>query len=507
MQQIIVAGLERSDRQQLSDLIESVGLEVQAAPTLKQLHEAFEASACRLMFLDTALDGSGGVDLLATLPLAEDQHIVLILRGGAEDALAQSIRADNVSTIGLPFDRTAVLGLLDRHAGDAQQGPQADDASETFESMLGNCAQMREVYEMIAKVAPTDASVLICGESGTGKELVSSAIHQRSKRSKHRFVAINCGAIAENLIESELFGHEKGAFTGAEKAHAGVFEQADGGTLFLDEVTEMPEPMQVRLLRVLENGTVRRVGSEKEIHVDVRVIAATNRDPQKAINEGCFREDVMYRLAVFPLTLPKLCDRGSDIQMLANHFLSQHNRENKTSKRFSQKAIDRMMRYDWPGNVRQLRNIVHRAYILESAVVDMVCLDDLLVGVGAGSCEQAVNGDHAEADRLKQASAESDRQDRLDAVEHSGDGEASIVAVEVGSSIDEAEQALILKTLEDMDGDKKRAAKVLGISLKTLYNRLHEYDEQGSENGQSASDEDQGKGQPESAEQVRVAAE
>jgi len=475
MQHVIVAGLERSDRQTLIDIIEAAGLSAITAPTLAKLHEVFASSASPVLFLDTALDGSGGVNLLATLPLAENQHIVLILRGGSADTLARSIRADNVSTIDLPFDRDVVSGLLDRFAaGRDEPAETGGDGAESFESMLGNCPQMIEVYEMIAKVAPTNASVLICGESGTGKELVANAIHRRSERGKRRYVAINCGAIAENLIESELFGHEKGAFTGADKPHTGVFEQANGGTLFLDEVTEMPEPMQVRLLRVLESGTIRRVGAEKEMQVDVRVIAATNRDPQQAIMDGYFREDVMYRLAVFPLTLPKLCERGSDIVMLANHFLSQHNRENDTGKRFSPKAIERMMQYAWPGNVRQLRNIVQRAYILEHAVVEMDCMESLLVGVDAGSCEQAVNADPVDP---RPRSPQPAPQPSAVSAEPEGYS-PPIVEVEVGSSIEEAERALILKTLEELDGDKKRAASILGISLKTLYNRLNDYEAQ-----------------------------
>ena len=287
---------------------------------------------------------------------------------------------------------------------------------------------------------------------------------------------MNCGAIAENLIESELFGHNKGAFTGADKAHAGVFEQADGGTLFLDEITEMPLDMQVRLLRVLETGTLRRLGAEKELRVDVRVVAATNRQPNQAVEEGQFREDLMYRLAVFPITLPPLRERDEDVLLLAGHFLSLHNKESGTQKRLSPLACDRLLSYDWPGNVRQLRNMVQRAYILEGAEVQMDCLEDLVGDTDTGSCDAAVNT--SDDGSSKGGCDDSSETVPEDAGPNAADDQDGLVHVEVGTPLDEAEKQLILKTLDEYEGNKTETAKVLGISLKTLYNRLNSYEQQ-----------------------------
>ena len=312
---------------------------------------------------------------------------------------------------------------------------------------------MRQVIEMITKVAPTHASVLICGETGTGKELVARAIHDASQRREKRFVAINCGAIPKNLIESELFGHEKGAFTGADSLRRGVFEQADGGTLFLDEITEMSPDLQVRLLRVLETRSVTRVGSEKPIQVDVRVLAATNRDTGQAVEAGELRQDLLFRIAVFPIHLPPLRDRGDDIILLAEHFLASLNTEHDTDKQFTELAHARLKSYYWPGNVRQLRNIVLRSYIIESNPLEMRCLENMIEpGHDSGESGQPA------------VDLPSPRSCEL---------QANQIKIKVGTSIDLATQKLIYSTLEQCDGNKKLAAQTLGISLRTLYNRLN----------------------------------
>ena len=230
---------------------------------------------------------------------------------------------------------------------------------------------MQDVYRRIAKVAPTMATVFITGESGSGKEVVADTIHERSERASFPFLAVNCGAIPGSLIEAELFGYEKGAFTGAARMHRGCFERAEGGTLFLDEVTEMAPEMQVRLLRVLETGRYTRVGGEHELRARVRVIAATNRDPQQAVREGQLREDLMYRLAVFPIQVPPLRERDGDAELLAEHFLRQLNEAEGTRKIFSRQAITIIRSHRWPGNVRELKNAVQRAYIMSDDVVDI----------------------------------------------------------------------------------------------------------------------------------------
>jgi transcriptional regulator with PAS, ATPase and Fis domain len=302
---------------------------------------------------------------------------------------------------------------------------------------------MQQVYDLLERVAPTGAGVLLTGESGTGKELAAETIHRLSRRSDGPFVAVNCGAISQTLIESELFGHEKGSFTGADRSRQGYFELAQGGTLFLDEITEMSPDFQVKLLRVLETSTLMRVGGAETIPVDVRVIAATNRDPGRAVQEGALREDLYYRLNVFPVTLPPLRERGEDIGLLADHFLELHNEREKTQKHWGPESHGRLGRYAWPGNVRELKNVVERAAILADAVIGA----DLLPEPGATT--------------------------------RGSSGDGAVLQVRLGSSLEDAERRLILATLHDLEGDKKRAAEVLGISLKTLYNRLNLYEAAG----------------------------
>jgi DNA-binding NtrC family response regulator len=308
-----------------------------------------------------------------------------------------------------------------------------------FGRLYGSSTVMHEVYRMIEKVAPTEATVFITGESGCGKELVARTIHERSPRAHGAFVAINCGAIPQNLIEAELFGHERGAFTGANRQHRGCFERAEGGTLFLDEITEMPPEMQVRLLRVLEMGRFVRVGGDGEIRTNVRVLTATNRDALDAVRDGRLREDLMYRLAVFPIALPPLREREGDTELLAEHFLQSLNVESNASKRFSRAALTTIRAYHWPGNVRELKNAVHRAFIMAEDVVEL----DL-----AGLACPAVEGE--------------------------------CLRVPVGTSLAEMERQAIFATLDHCRGNKRRAAEMLGVSLKTLYNRLTAYQAEGA---------------------------
>ena len=307
-------------------------------------------------------------------------------------------------------------------------------------SLLGGSPAMNEVFRLIERVGPTEAGVLLTGESGSGKELAARSIHECSARRDGPFVAINCGAIPAGLIEAELFGYEKGSFTGAVRSHAGVFERAEGGTLLLDEVIEMPLDMQTRLLRVLETRKFYRVGASTEFTSDVRVIAATNRCPLEAVQKGQLREDLLYRLAVFPVALPPLRNRGDDVELLAEHFLAELNAHGQTQKRLS--ALARMMlkQHSWPGNVRELKNCIERAYILGDTVLDLA---PLIPGAALRSNDQFSD----------------DR--RLN--------------IRVGSRIYDMERSLIEATLDYFKGNKRRAADTLGCSLKTLYNKLNGY--------------------------------
>ena len=307
-------------------------------------------------------------------------------------------------------------------------------AQARYGALYGASTAMQDVYRRIEKVAPTLATVLIVGESGSGKEVVARSIHDRSERAKGPFVAVNCGAIPGNLIEAELFGYEKGAFTGAARMHRGCFERAEGGTLFLDEVTEMAPEMQVRLLRVLETGRFTRVGGEEEIAARVRVIAATNRDPRQAVADGHLREDLMYRLAVFPVALPALREREGDAELLAEHFLAQLNEAEGTSKQFSRQSIATIRAHRWPGNVRELKNAVQRAFILADDEVDL----------DFAGLENAAASDNC-------------------------------LRIPVGMPLAEIERKAIYATLDLCEGNKRRCAGMLGVSLKTLYNRLAEY--------------------------------
>jgi DNA-binding NtrC family response regulator len=316
--------------------------------------------------------------------------------------------------------------------------------------MVGRSKPILEVYDLVARVAPTDATVLITGESGTGKELVAETLHRCSARKDAVLLPVNCGAVSPNLIESELFGHERGSFTGADRQRKGCFERATGGTLLLDEVTEMPIELQVKLLRVLETDTLVRVGGTEPVRVNVRVLAATNRDPAEAVKAGKLREDLYYRLNVFPIALPPLRERPGDIELLAEHFLAELNREGATSKTLSRAALERLRRNAWTGNVRELRNVVQRAYILAD---DEISAEVLPL-----------------SEETSRPSPEN----------------GQVLQIRVGTSIDRAEQRLILATLELTGGDKKKAAEMLNISLKTLYNRLNVYEAARSHAGQDA---------------------
>lgn len=367
-----------------------------------------------------------------------------------------------------PTDAAGGEGLAS--AADEIPGEIAAESVDATGPLLGRSSAIREVERLVARVAPTNATVLIYGESGTGKELVAQAIHERSHRAGRILVALNCGAIPENLIESELFGHQKGAFTGASGTRRGVFERAAGGTLFLDEIVEMPLDLQVRLLRVLETGRLVRVGGEEEIRVDVRVIAATNRDPARATVEGALREDLFYRLAVFPMRLPPLRERGDDVVLLADHFLAELNAGAAVARRLSAEARARVATYPWPGNVRQLRNAIQRAFILSDSEIGADLLPPPEEGGVVGEGPQS-RVPHGTAESVAGAVAAGVA---VDGAAVAGD-EPAALRVTVGTSIAQAEARLILATLAHYGGDKNRAARTLGISLKTLYNRLNEY--------------------------------
>jgi DNA-binding NtrC family response regulator len=430
-------------RESVAALLRRDGLEVCEAGTVAGARAEIEESAPDVVLLDLTLPDGDGLALLADEALAGPEFVVTTGNATTDSAIA-ALREGALDFLTKPLDRSrlrAVLANVARTRGlKGEVSALRDELRDLgrFGSMVGRSKAMQQVYDLAARVAPTESTVFVVGESGTGKELVAETVHALSRRKDRPFFALNCGAMTPSLIESELFGHEKGSFTGADRRRRGFFEQADGGTLFLDEITEMPVELQVKLLRVLETDSITRVGAASPTPVDVRIVTASNRDPQEAVAEGILREDLLYRLNVFPIHLPPLRERGDDVELLARHFLDAVNEREGTSKRLGDAAVARLRGLAWPGNVRELKNAVERAAILADSVIGPELLP--------------------EADSERRAEA----------------GDAQL-QVRVGSSIADVERRLILATLEELEGDKKRAAEVLGISLKTLYNRLNVY--------------------------------
>jgi two-component system response regulator AtoC len=437
----------------LGDLVRQSGFDTRTALNLAEARAHLAEEPADVVLTDLFLPDGSGIDLLEEHDGAAMEIVVITgnasidsavaaMRAGARDYLVKPIDVPRLRSILAHVQRTLDLeGEIQRLRGDLRD-------LGRFGSLVGASAPMQRVYEIIAKVAPTNATVLITGESGTGKDLLAQTIHVMSRRRKEPFVPVNCGAISPSLIESELFGHERGSFTGAERLHRGYFERASAGTLFLDEITEMPYELQVKLLRVLETSTLQRVGGEGTVEVDVRIVAATNQNPEEAVAEGKLRSDLLYRLRVFSVTLPPLRERDADIALLARHFLEILNREAGTRKDLAPAVLERLSAHSWPGNVRELKNVVEHAFILAGRTITGDCLPEDIVGADPVS---ALPPD---------AGVTEDRR---------------FVRVGVGTSLAEAERTIILSTLDAFAGDKKRTARALGVSLKTLYNRLNAY--------------------------------
>jgi DNA-binding NtrC family response regulator len=387
------------------------------------------------------LKSADGIELLEELDLSNVMEIYIMSRDRSLHSAVRAMRVGAADYFNIPIDEDRLHQNLKALAAAKTAVPPDEEAADVQKSgrglLAGESPAMQRLYRLIRKVAPTNATVLAYGESGVGKELVAQTIHQLSDRQHEEFVPVNCGAIPSELMESELFGHVKGAFTGASRNHTGFFERASGGTLFLDEITEMNPALQVKLLRVLESGIVRPVGSEKEIRTNPRIIAATNRDPEEAVEHKQLREDLYYRLAEFSLYVPALRERSQDIELLAQHFLDEKNSGTGTEKRFSAEVLQIFREHHWPGNVRELRNAVARAHILAG---DELIADDLPGTVNIGAA-----------------------------------GSRDYARMPIGITLEECERRMVLSTLEHFEGNKKEAASVLGVSLKTLYNRLKKY--------------------------------
>lgn len=422
---------------------------VSTATTLEQAREQLQQQPPEILLLDVMLPDGSGLDLLQDIASDSDIRIVMMTAHPTLDIAIDSLRSRVADFLIKPIELQQLLATLQRLRRAMERSQPivpSTGVKPAFEQFVGNSPAMLRVYKLIDRVASSDASVLIRGASGTGKELVAQALHNRSERHAQPFLSINCGAVSKELIGSELFGHEKGSFTGAARQHQGYFERANGGTLFLDEVTEMPLELQVQLLRVLETGKLVRLGGDKEIAVNVRIVAATNRFPQEAIKEGLLREDLYFRLAVFPIEMPSLADREGDISLLAEFFLQRLNRDkpDNTPKRFSAEASRWLEQHPWTGNVRELQNTVQRAFIM---------------------ADEEITPEYFPASPEPSTVAKT-------AVSVSDEG----LNVPVGTPIDEVERQLIQMTLKKYKGDKPKTAETLGISLKTLYNRLNQYE-------------------------------
>ncbi|HEY4804816.1 MAG TPA: sigma-54 dependent transcriptional regulator [Paraburkholderia sp.] len=444
MPHVLIVDDDAQTREALAAVVSEDGLTTAQAGDLREARIQLVRQMPDVVFTDLKLPDGSGTDLFEDLDPRSGVELVVITGHASVETAVDALKSGAIDYLVKPINLQRVKAILNRlpRAGDlkAEIGTLRGELRRMgrFGLMLGNSPTMQEVYDQIGRVAPTPASVMLVGESGTGKEVAAQTIHQLSLRRKHEFLAVNCGAISPNLIESEMFGHERGSFTGADRQHKGYFERANGGTLFLDEITEMPIELQVKLLRVLETGMFMRVGTTKEIETDVRLIAATNRDPEEAVAEGKLRLDLYHRLNVFPISLPPLRERGKDVELLAQAFLDELNERHGTKKQFPAAVREMLAAYPWPGNVRELKNYVQRAHIMSGNEGDFTATVPLQI-----SLSKPVAG--------------------------------TAVTIPFGTSLADADRQLILATLEQCGGVKTRAAEILGISLKTLYNRLVEY--------------------------------
>jgi two-component system, NtrC family, nitrogen regulation response regulator NtrX len=449
---ILVIDDEAAIRDSLRMIIEYEGYEFIGASSGPEGIALVERESPDLVFLDIKMPGMDGFDVLERLKAGSEVPVVIISGHGSGATGADAVRRGAFDFIDKPPDTDRILvtirNALERNRMTSEVR-QLRRAVEAKHEMVGESSAIRQVMEAVRRAAPTNATVLIQGESGVGKELVARAIHRNSLRSRERFVQVNCAAIPEELIESELFGHEKGSFTGATEKQIGKFEQADRGTIFLDEVGDMSLKTQAKVLRVLQEGEVERVGSARTIRVDVRVIAATNKDLEKEIEKGSFREDLFFRLSVIPVSVPPLRERVEDIPLLVQHFLDLLARENNfRRRRLTPRALEALQRHRWKGNIRELRNTIERTLIMTPA--DVIDLSDLPEGV-----------------RFDARPAPPDNE-----------GDAKVPAT-AGATLREhkesAERAFLVQKLRDNGWNISRTAEVIETPRSNLYKKLEFY--------------------------------
>ncbi|HEX9983467.1 MAG TPA: sigma-54 dependent transcriptional regulator [Thermoanaerobaculia bacterium] len=453
MKRVLIVDDDRATSAGMADVVEEWGYEPELADTVKAGWNAVSKLVPDVAIVDLKLPDGTGIDLLHKIKETYPDVSVIILTGHATvDSAVKALKVGAEDYVTKPVDLPRLQVILKSIETKQEMKQEILELRRQLQKMgalghlVGKSPRMQKLFEEIEMVANTDANVFIVGESGSGKEVVANTIHSLSRRRNKPFIAFNCGAISPNLIESEIFGHEKGAFTNAIKQREGYFELAKGGTVFLDEITEMPIELQVKLLRVLEEGKFRRVGGNHEINIDARIVAASNRDPQRAITDGRMREDLYYRLNVFPIEVPPLRERLEDIPLFSHFFLQKLNEtEEKTVENIDQDFVEALQAYEWPGNVRELRNVINRAFIMaRTNTLTVECLPDKLLG----------------SRKRRQRNA---------------------VTIPLGQPMEEVERIVIEETLTMTDGDRRKTAEILGISYKTLYNKTKKYKSAGGD--------------------------
>ena len=462
-EKVLIVEDEEHERTGMAELVSAWGFRTETAKDGLDALDKVISWAPGIVVTDLKMPRMDGMELLARLADQPDPiAVVLLTAQGSIDIAVDAMKIGAYDFLSKPVDPTRLRNILTNASRQRGTERELEVTRRTLRNtgvlgpLVGRSKKMQEIFSLIEMVAPSSASVLITGESGTGKELVARTIHNLSPRKQKPFVAINCAAIPETLIESEIFGHEKGAFTGALERRAGCFELAEEGTLLLDEIGEMPIGTQAKLLRVLEDRKLRRLGSKAEQEVDVRVLAATNKVPEHAVAAGELRNDLYYRLNVFNLHMPPLREHKEDIAALSEALLADMNQKHGRSvSGVGEEVLSAFHAYDWPGNIREMRNTLERAVIVcDGSIVQPKHLPP---NFGAGKITRAA-----------------------------GEDSDTAITVGIGTTVEEAERRLILKTLGSTNNNKTRAAEVLGISLKTLHNKLKEYGAAGNANAESA---------------------
>jgi DNA-binding NtrC family response regulator len=465
---VLIVEDEEHARTGLTELVESWGYRASSASNGLEGLERIVQWSPAIVVTDLKMPRMDGMMLLDRISEMPDRiSVVMLTAQGSIESAVEAMRLGAYDYLPKPVDPMRLRSILHnatlQKETDVELEPQRRLTRDTgtLGSMVGSSPSMKAIYKMIERVAPSNVPVLITGESGTGKELVARALHDLSSRRGKPFVAVNCAAIPETLIESEIFGHEKGAFTGAMERRAGCFELAEEGTLLLDEIGEMPAGTQAKLLRVLEDRNLRRLGSKVETPVDVRVVAATNKNPREAVENGELRGDLFYRLNVFNIHMPPLREHRGDVKAIAEKMIDDMNERHGCSVAgMSEQLLERLTSYDWPGNVRELRNTIERATIL--AGQGIIGVEHLPPRFGEAGFSPQARPPRGVAAPVVSVAEERRLDDRT-------------ISVEVGTTVNEAERQLIIKTLQSTQNNKTRAAEILGISSKTLQNKLKEY--------------------------------